>query len=40
MMQHTLFLCSIFKFCQIEFACINVAICDPVHYVETAFHLH
>ena len=26
-----------FRFCQIKFVCIDVAMCDPVHDVETVF---
>ena len=28
-----------FRFCQIKFVCIDVAMCDPVHDVETVFRL-
>ena len=27
------------RFCQIKFVCIDVAMCDPVHDVETVFRL-
>ena len=40
--QRILFLRSIFWvsfFFQIKFVCIDVAMCDPVHDVETVFHL-
>ena len=30
---------SCFRFCQIKFVCIDVGMCDPVHDVETVFHL-
>ena len=35
-----LFLWSNFSFCQIEFVCIDLSMCDLVHNVETVFHLH
>ena len=30
---------SCFSFCQIKFVCTDVAMCDPVHDVETVFRL-